>query len=121
MKKFLAVIVAVFFVFAFYGVAMAADAAQPAATAQAKAQHPAGPIQKLERGVNNFAFGWTEIPKRIVDVSKQSNPIKGVLLGTFQGSCKAFARTASGAADVVSFPIGSYDKPKVLPDMPAAK
>jgi putative exosortase-associated protein (TIGR04073 family) len=69
----------------------------------------------------NAAFGWTEIPKRIVDITKESNPIKGVLLGSFQGACRAFARTASGVSELVTFPIGRYDKPHVLPDMPAAK
>ncbi|KJJ83958.1 secreted protein [Candidatus Omnitrophus magneticus] len=80
-----------------------------------------GPIQKLERGAGNVLFGWTEIPKRVVDKNKESNPIKGSLLGLFQGTCKAFARTASGFADVATFPFGGYDNPKVMPDMPAAK
>ena len=84
--------------------------------------HPAGPIQKAERGFMNAAFGWTEVPKRIVDKTKEyNNPIKGVLLGVWQGTCKAFARTASGAFDLATFPIGRYDKPRILPDMPAAK
>lgn len=82
--------------------------------------YPAGPIQKLERGINNAAFGWTEIPKRIVDQTKASNPIKGIFLGTYQGSLRAFARTASGFSEVFTFPLGKYDKPKVLPDMPTA-
>ena len=84
--------------------------------------HPAGPIQKAERGFMNAAFGWTEVPKRIVDKTNEyNNPIKGVLLGVWQGTCKAFARTASGAFDLATFPIGRYDKPRILPDMPAAK
>ena len=81
--------------------------------------YPAGPIQKLERGINNAAIGWTEIPKRIVDQTKASNPIKGLFLGAYQGSLRAFARTASGFSEVFTFPLGKYDKPKVLPDMPA--
>ena len=86
-----------------------------------KGAYPAGPIQKAERGFMNTAFGWTEIPKRIVDITKQSNPIKGLLLGGWQGTWKAFARTASGISELVTFPLGSYDKPKVLPDMPAVE
>ena len=69
----------------------------------------------------NAVFGWTEIPKRIVDKTKESNPIKGLLLGTWQGTCKAFARTVSGVSELATFPVGRYDKPRVLPDMPAAK
>ncbi|MDP8299517.1 MAG: exosortase system-associated protein, TIGR04073 family [Candidatus Tantalella remota] len=85
--------------------------------------YPAGPIQKAERGFTNIAFGWTEIPKRIVDQTKASNPIKGLTIGLFQGSCRAFARTASGFFDVATFPFGfgGYGKPAILPDMPAAK
>ena len=81
----------------------------------------AGPIQKAERGFGNILFGWTEIPKRIVDKTKESNPIKGLILGVLQGTCKAFARTASGVGDLATFPIGSYEKPAIIPDMPAAK
>ena len=88
---------------------------------QQKGAYPAGPIQKAERGFVNAAFGWTEIPKKVVDITKQSNPIKGLLIGGWQGTCKAFARTASGLSELATFPIGRYDKPRVLPDMPAAE
>jgi len=86
-----------------------------------KGKYPPGPIQKLERGFTNTVFGWTEIPKRIVDKTKETDPIRGLLLGSFQGTCKAFARTVSGLSEVATFPVGRYDKPRVLPDMPAAK
>jgi putative exosortase-associated protein (TIGR04073 family) len=92
-----------------------------AAPAAKQAGYPAGPIQKAERGFNNAVFGWTEIPKRIVDKTKETNPIKGLLLGAFQGTCKAFARNVSGVGDLATFPLGGYAKPAVLPDMPAAK
>ena len=102
--------------------------AQPAVAAPVKvitqkmSTYPAGPIQKLERGFNNAAFGWTEIPKRIVDQTKAwHNPLIGGAQGLFQGTCKAFARTASGVSEVLTFPIGRYDKPRVLPDMPAVE
>ncbi|MGD2279544.1 MAG: exosortase system-associated protein, TIGR04073 family [Candidatus Omnitrophota bacterium] len=91
-------------------------------TGKMSSARPAGPIQKAERGFMNAVFGWTEVPKRVVDKTKEyNNPIKGVFLGVFQGTCKAFARTASGAFDLATFPIGRYDKPRILPDMPAAK
>jgi len=99
-----------------------AFAAPPQAGKSAQTgEYPMGPIQKLERGVGNAAFGWTEIPKRIVDQTKASNPIKGIIYGSLQGVCKAFARTISGLADIVTFPLGSYDKPAIVPDMPAAQ
>ena len=131
MKKFLVVLFAAILVLSFSATVFAADmpykgSAKSSVKSSAKvavkpSTYPPGPIQKAERGFSNALFGWTEIPKRIVDKAKESNPIKGLLLGAFQGTCKAFARTASGAADIATFPIGSYDKPAVLPDMPAAK
>jgi len=124
MKKVITVLVLAIFVLSVPAVAFSADMpSQTSMSARSSrmATHPAGPIQKAERGFMNAAFGWTEIPKRIVDKTKESNPIKGLLLGTWQGTCKAFARTASGVSELVTFPIGRYDKPRVLPDMPAAK
>ncbi|MFH1837668.1 MAG: exosortase system-associated protein, TIGR04073 family [Candidatus Omnitrophota bacterium] len=116
MKKFITVFFVIILVLSFSGIGFTADAPT------SKGSYPAGPVQKAERGFNNVLFGWTEIPKRIVDKSKETNnPIKGLVLGLFQGTAKAFARTVSGAADLVTFPIGGYDKPAVLPDMPAAK
>ena len=114
MKKFITVFFVVILALSFSVSAFAEEV-------KAVSAYPAGPIQKAERGFMNFAFGWTEIPKRIVDKTKESNPIKGLFLGLFQGTCKAFARTVSGASELVTFPIGGYDKPAVLPDMPAAK
>ena len=141
MKKFCAVLLTVILVLSFSVSSFAADmpaqqapakttakpaqvmAPSPATTAKpAGSSFPPGPIQKAERGFMNAVYGWTEIPKRIVDKTKEyNNPIKGLLVGGFQGSCKAFARTASGVSELVTFPIGRYDKPAVLPDMPAAK
>ncbi len=103
---------------------MAAPVAASAPVVQKTATpgtYPAGPIQKAERGFMNAVYGWTEIPKRIVDKTKETNPIKGVFLGAWQGSCKAFARTASGLSELATFPIGRYDSPQVIADMPAAK
>jgi len=78
-------------------------------------QHKPG--MKAERGVKNILFGWTEIPKSIIQVTKDSrNPFWGLTGGTLKGIGKAFPRTVSGVADVVSFPMGDYDKMPVKPD-----
>lgn len=75
------------------------------------------PGMKAERGVKNILFGWTDIPKSIIQVTRDSkNPIWGITGGTLKGIGKAFPRTVSGVADVVSFPIGDYDKVPVRPD-----
>ncbi|MEI6862792.1 MAG: exosortase system-associated protein, TIGR04073 family [Candidatus Omnitrophota bacterium] len=75
------------------------------------------PGMKAERGVKNILFGWTDIPKSIIQVTRDSkNPIWGLTAGTLKGVGKAFPRTVSGIADVVSFPMGDYDKMPVHPD-----
>ena len=75
------------------------------------------PGMKAERGVKNILFGWTDIPKSIIQVTRDSkNPIWGLTAGTLKGVGKAFPRTVSGIADVVTFPIGDYDKVPVHPD-----
>ena len=136
MKKSLMVIISSILFMSFSGLVLAADiqrgtVPEPAvkgATPQrdeptAKSHtYPDGPIQKAERGFMNAAFGWTEIPKKVVDKTQEtSNPFIGIVVGGWQGFWKAFARTASGASELVTFPIGRYDKPMVLPDMPAVE
>jgi len=75
------------------------------------------PGMKAERGIKNMLFGWTDIPKSIIQVTRDSkNPIWGLTGGTLKGIGKAFPRTVSGIADVVSFPIGDYDKLPIHPD-----
>ena len=75
------------------------------------------PGMKAERGIKNILFGWTDIPKSIIQVTRDSkNPIWGITAGTLKGVGKAFPRTVSGVADVVSFPMGDYDKMPIHPD-----
>lgn len=72
---------------------------------------------KAERGFQNLLFGWTEIPKSIVQVTRDSkNPIWGITGGTFKGIGKAFPRTISGASDIISAPMSDYNKSPVKPD-----
>jgi len=72
---------------------------------------------KAERGIKNILFGWTEIPRSIIQVTKDSkNPFWGITAGTVKGVGKALPRTVSGIADVVSFPIADYNKLPVKPD-----
>ena len=78
-------------------------------------QHKPG--MKAERGMKNILLGWTEIPNSIIQVTRDSkNPIWGLTGGLFKGIGKAFPRTISGVADVVSFPIASYEKTPISPD-----
>ncbi len=78
-------------------------------------QHKPG--MKAERGIKNILFGWTDIPRSIIQVTRDSkNPIWGITGGTLKGVGKAFPRTISGIADVISFPIADYDKMPIKPD-----
>jgi len=75
---------------------------------------------KFARGVKNVLFGWTEAPKRIVDITKETkNPIWGLLAGGFQGTLKALARTISGVSDIVTAPITPDKGPLIQADIGA--
>jgi len=57
------------------------------------------------QGLKNMLLGWTEIPKSIGQVTRDSkNPIWGLTGGTCKGIGKALPRTISGAASVVESP-----------------
>ena len=73
---------------------------------------------KAERGFENALLGWTEVPKRVVDITRESgNPIWGLLAGGFQGTLKAMARTASGVTDIVTAPVDPEKAPLMNPDI----
>ena len=58
---------------------------------------------KLQKTTGNVLLGWTEIPKAVAAVTKDSdNPFLGITVGLLKGIANAFARTVSGAADVVT-------------------
>jgi len=72
---------------------------------------------KLERGSKNAVTGWTEIPKSVLDTTKEKNIVYGLTLGLFEGLLNAFARTVSGVADVATAPMGQQSEPAVQPEM----
>lgn len=77
--------------------------------------------EKAARGGKNVLFGWTEIPKSIVDTTKETNnPFWGVLSGVFHGTLKAMARTLSGASDVLTAPISADKDPLISPEIDLA-
>ena len=58
---------------------------------------------KLEAIRGNALLGWTEIPKAVVAVTKDSdNPFLGITVGLLKGIANAFARTISGVGDIVT-------------------
>jgi len=72
--------------------------------------------EKAERGLKNILFGWTDIPRSIAEVTRDTNnPLWGLTAGTFKGIGKAFPRTVSGISDVATSPITNCDELPVKP------
>ena len=78
--------------------------------------------EKAENGVRNILFGWTDVPRSIIQVTQESeNPFWGITAGTFKGLGKALPRTISGVADTVTFPLEierCYEAPYKHPRAP---
>ena len=74
--------------------------------------------EKAARGVKNILLGWTELPKRIIDITNETrNPIWGVFVGTYEGTLKAVGRTLSGVIDVLTAPIDPEKEPFIPVDI----
>ena len=72
---------------------------------------------QAERGVQNILFGWTDIPRSIAEKTADTkNPVWGLAAGTFTGIGRAFPRTVSGIADVITLPAAHFDDKPVKPD-----
>ena len=61
--------------------------------------------EKLGRGIINTATGWVEIPKQIVQQKQETNGWDAATKGFAKGLVHAFARTAVGAYEIITFPI----------------
>ncbi len=73
--------------------------------------------EKAARGIKNILLGWTELPKRIIVITKETNPIWGLFAGLYEGSLKAAGRTFSGVVDVLTAPIDPEGEPFFPPDI----
>ncbi|MDD5504103.1 MAG: exosortase system-associated protein, TIGR04073 family [Candidatus Omnitrophica bacterium] len=72
---------------------------------------------KIETVHNNALLGWTEIPKAVAAVTKDSdNPFLGLTIGLWKGVVNAFARTVSGVGDAVTLHNPEY-KSAIKPSM----
>ncbi len=65
--------------------------------------------KKLGRGLANVVTGWVEIPKNIINTSRDSNIGIGATLGLLKGIGQTIGRTLVGAGEVVSFLIPTPD------------
>lgn len=59
--------------------------------------------EKLGRGLGNVVTGWLEIPKNIVNTTRDSNVGIGVSLGFVKGIGHTLGRTLVGAGELATF------------------
>jgi len=69
--------------------------------APAEAQSPK---EKFNRGFSNLALGWLEIPGTIVEESRASNPVQGLVVGLVKGTFRTVRRELVGLYEVITFP-----------------
>jgi len=60
-------------------------------------------FDKLKRGVVNILTGWVEIPKEIIETSKEETLFKGLTVGLAKGISRGVARTAVGLCETTTF------------------
>ncbi|MFA5271583.1 MAG: exosortase system-associated protein, TIGR04073 family [Candidatus Omnitrophota bacterium] len=73
------------------------------------------PLRKIARGTVNVTLGWTEIPRQMIKVNKDSGDIAGVFWGPLKGFAFFLGRTAVGVYEVTTFLLPPY-KPVVNPE-----
>ncbi len=61
--------------------------------------------RKLGRGLSNTLTGFVEIPKKVIMISKNDNPLMGLTWGFVKGTGVGLLRTAAGVYETVTFPI----------------
>ncbi|HUT23503.1 MAG TPA: exosortase system-associated protein, TIGR04073 family [Sumerlaeia bacterium] len=61
-------------------------------------------MTKLGRGCTNILTGWMEMPKQMAKSIRETDPVTGTIVGAVRGMGWTFARTVTGAFEVVTFP-----------------
>jgi len=70
-------------------------------------------VDKFSRGFANSLTGWLELPKNIVNTTKQDNIGMGLTVGLVKGLAHTVGRTVVGVLELVTFFIPN--KPVVQP------
>jgi len=60
-------------------------------------------VDKFSRGFANTLTGWVELPKNVVNVSKEQNIGMGLTVGLLKGIAHSVGRTVVGAVELVTF------------------
>lgn len=73
------------------------------AQAQTEDSYAVNAAQKLGRGLINVATGWVEIPKNIINTTRDSNVGIGLTWGLVKGIGNTLGRTLVGAGELATF------------------
>lgn len=97
----------------FFGAAVSSAAGE-----ERPANRPASatPFTKLGRGAVNLATGWMEVPIQTIEGTRMPSFLQGTLLGFVGGLAMGLARTGQGLLEIVTFPVGPYDRSMMYPD-----
>lgn len=69
------------------------------------ASFPKQTATKFATGVANIATSWIEIPKTMIEISKNEGMAMGLTGGLFKGVANTVGRVFSGTVDVITAPI----------------
>ena len=89
---------------------MAAHAADE--TPPAESENPV--LRKLNRGLQNTALGWAELPQGIRDIGERHGVGAAATWGVIHGTGRAIQRTAIGIFEMLTFPFGFGQEAKPL-------
>ncbi len=92
--------------------------AAPAEDAAPPADRGNPVIRKLNRGFQNTALGWAELPQGIRDIGERHGVGAAATWGVIHGTGRAIQRTAIGIFEMLTFPFGfGHDsKPLIEPE-----
>ena len=62
-------------------------------------------LRKFGRGINNIAWGWTDLGMTIHRENVMSGPASAFTYGVVKGTWQVISRTAIGIWEVATFPI----------------
>lgn len=65
--------------------------------------------EKMGRGLANIVTGWVEIPKNMINTSKDSNVGIGLTWGLVRGIAQSVGRTLVGAGELATFFVPTPD------------
>ncbi len=71
--------------------------------------------QKASNGVINMATFWTDVPRKIGDVTEEDDLLAGCTIGLGEGLAWSAARGISGIYEAATFPIYANEEPLMKP------